>query len=45
MNIFSFQNTHDTENYYKTLFPKIAALALKLPSFMNKVSFPVIFYK
>ncbi|XP_005739157.1 poly(ADP-ribose) glycohydrolase [Pundamilia nyererei] len=25
-----------TENYYKTLFPKIAALALKLPKFVNK---------
>ncbi|XP_063336297.1 poly(ADP-ribose) glycohydrolase [Pelmatolapia mariae] len=26
----------DTENYFKTLFPKIAALALKLPDFVNK---------
>lgn len=36
-NIFSFQITPDTENYYKTLFPKIAELALKLPNFVKKV--------
>lgn len=45
MNIFSFQIIPVTENYFKTLFPKIAALALKLPDFVNKVSFQIIFYK
>ncbi|XP_039904702.1 poly(ADP-ribose) glycohydrolase [Simochromis diagramma] len=28
--------TPNTDNYYKTLFPKIAALALKLPNFVKK---------
>ena len=38
MFVFSFQIIPKTENYFDKLFPKIAALALKLPEQVKKVS-------
>lgn len=38
MFLFSFKQVPNAENYFEKLFPKIAALALKLPEQVKKVS-------
>lgn len=40
--ILSLQRIPKTENYFDKLFPKIAALALKLPDYVKKVCRPII---
>lgn len=42
IHILSLQHIPKMDNYFDKLFPKIAALALKLPDYVKKVCKPII---